>query len=816
MAGTTGTHKDRKRTRRSKCDGCHDLVFPRDKLGVPITIITQDGPASHIASIKAIVKSMGRGCQICFAILKAIDTLLLPYLTKPPNSGPVPIPAKADKFRFLAYTPGVFASLNGVSIRERNAQPVQIHVNIRMLLIAITASEFAIGKAWPLGDVTAVKFNFELFSDHLAPVPFDGIVPGRRVPARLTSKRRQRLVSEWLDECAKNHPHCAKPLPGDGWSQQWRPRRLIDLGGNPWNAVRLVDAADTTGHYMTLSHAPESPDRTTYLMLCQDNLARFKKRINWRDLDPIFQDAVVVASEQKIRYLWIQELCVIHGDAADWHWHVEQAHRIFGYSHLNIALTRSGQPRETCLGTRWLVKDKGIEVQDIEIQVFKDNKPYKIFARLELHLPYKYFHDKHQTARFKYHQCTDEPFPDYYPLLGDTKFVQEQIVAPRTIHIDETEFAWECRTTTACECRASSSEINRQKTCPVPMFKRALVGKPIGNSPDDLAGLWDAFRTIYAQKDQHSVGGRLCRLSGLASCLQPLMKKRYVAGLWANTREQLARELLWYIRSVSDASTVSQFIRRGHCGVEKPSWSWVSMRILHSYYVASAETMFDDDDDFVCDPDFHVRSIANVAPSGVADGENSLHGLSWQLHVSGTLITGKLGTRRHGFRGHGMRSYKFIAANAEYFPPPLPPATRDQPPPPPPAVRPAPQLIEIPPRTLDDPLFPAGDVMLDCSSFDSERRDSGAAVLSSSMRDDGSFSTSPAFTWAYFLLLGRIQRSGEAQSDARRAPKIEVGLALRRAGDGRTGAFERIGVFWLVSGKEGLFDQGQVQDIVLV
>ncbi|OIW32737.1 hypothetical protein CONLIGDRAFT_277029 [Coniochaeta ligniaria NRRL 30616] len=822
-AGPRKAPKAPKQTRQGKswekkCKGCLNLKFIQDRHGETKTFSGPFGPTNRVLSLKDIVKSMSAGCQICFAILKAIDALIMPYINGPPESPAELFPSspKAHKFHFLAYLPGKWPRLSYISLLERKGLPVQVHVNIGMLLFGIADDKFGIGKAIcrdgfaAAAGATDLQFVFELFSDQLAPAPFHGIAPARRVPARLSSARRRRLVKEWIDGCVKNHPHCCEPLRGqedDDKTQPWRPKRLLDLGDSPMTSIRLVDGAGTSGPYATVSHA-FNPRGSSDLVLDVCNLLELLgERIRWRDLPPVFQDAVVIASEQNIRYLWIHALCVIQESPQDLNWHTEQAHRIYGHSYLNIALERSTHLHETCLGTRWLNRGKGAEVQDVEIPVFKDAKPYKFYARPAVHHreSHRIFH--YEPSYFPYHRPRNQKDIPDCPLLDSTDFLQEQIIAPRTLHIDTTELAWECRVETGCECCPSTTDIDAESFLVIPSLKLALASK--FSDPDYFtpSQLWDNIRNSYIQKTVQRTGraeeDRLSPLVGLGSCVASRFNMRFAAGLLFNNSDDLASQLLWYL----GAAITTGLDDNGHddngrgrkrvsCRKHVPSWSWASIATEHSYSVGSPETMFDGyargcfarDSDFQPHSiDFQPHSIDNTKPPGIAPkqpGEPCLHAHSWQLPVSGRLITGKIATRRHSKLYPSTGIYQFIAANAESFPPPLPPPPSQEPPS---GGRKAP--TDLPPPS---PPFTAGYVMLDCDDFDAERRASAAAG-------------SAGFTWAYFLLLGRVARS-----------VVDVGLALRRAGDGKTGEFERIGVFWLAAGPRGLFGEAQVQDVVLV
>jgi hypothetical protein len=805
MPAKAGLRKAPKQPRQRKCKACFDLDFPRDD-GDTKLFSSPYGFTNRVMSMKDAVTSVGGGCQVCFAILKAIDSLIMPHINGPPQPpaerfSVVP-PPKSSKFPFLAYVPGPYIRLSYISLRvKRGELPLQVHVNIPSLLYGIPDDKLGFGKAKLKktfeGEATELSFNFELFIDHLDPAPFPGIPPARRVPARLSSDRRRRLVKGWIDDCVRNHPHCCKPLPGqenDDQTGPWRPKRLLDLGDNPRNAIRLVDGTGTAGPYATVSHVWNRRRGVSELELDSHSLPRLmEERIRWRDLPPVYQDAVVIASEQNIRYLWIHALCVVQNDVEDLNWHVEQAHRTYGHSYLNIALERSTHLHETCLGTRWLDRSQGVEVQDIEIPVFKDGKPYKLYARPAVH--YRESHSKWTV--FPYHYWfAPQDFPKR-PLLESMDFVQEQIISPRTLHVDTTEMAWECRVQTGCECDPSTTDTYEAFSL-VARAKLTLVGHSSHPWYRKTSQLWDAIRSTYirrtVQKRPFTEEERLGSLVGLASCMQPLIGERFVAGVFCDGDDAFARELMWYIgpAAMTSGQELNQPSRRRvDCECYTPSWSWASIVTENGHTVRSADDMFESGCEglgFMSDRYFHARHIVTAKPEGIAPklpDEPCFHAHSWELGVSGQLIECKVNTQPHARLVPSTGMYKFIAADAEYFPRV-------------PADLPLLDEIPEPPTFITDWDAMAGDVMMDCDYFDAERRATAT---------DG-------FTRAYLLLLGRVDWS---RYDFGGAPvEVNVGLVLHRVGDGKSDKFQRIGVFWFHEYFMKLFDGAQVQDIVLV
>ncbi|KAB5540236.1 hypothetical protein GE09DRAFT_252723 [Coniochaeta sp. 2T2.1] len=760
---------------------------------------------------------MRRGCQICFAILKGADDILMPLVKQspPPPEAPSSTP---PKFRFLDCMPDNVSKHNGFGLRERGQLPLQVHVAFSIFEGDIDENKTGYIKVTDVWDhqidfpiYCEVEFDFELFSDCSAPtVPFPGIFPARRVPARLISKRRQRLVKAWMDDCTKNHPQCCWPLlalEDDGVSIAWRPKRLLDLGDNPRNRIRLVSGEELgpePGPYATVSHVSIPRDDSATVLNQWCNLKEGGE-IRWRDLPPVFQDAVVIASEQRIHYLWIHALCVKQDDESDLNLHIGEAHMIYGHSYLNIAIERSSSLQETCLGTRWVDESRGTELHDSEISVFKDGKPYKVYARPSVHHPENPFISSLNPARFSYHLPRSQSRVPPCLLLDSASFVQEQLISPRTLHMDKPEIAWECRVKTGCECQPSTANISVDYGCQFAMLKLTLARNlpiPCYSTPMQF---WEGLRGLYIHKVSKGPDDRLSPLIGLAACLQPVLNRTFIAGLFAKTRDDIARELMWWVGASPafglDEKKDKPGRRRVTSRLYQPTWSWTSIVTQHLYRVRSVEAIcnfygcsFVRHEDFQCHGYTNDKMRHKEPDSSV---EPHLHAHDWKLKLSGKLITGKIATLPHNTLYPSTGIYKFIAANTPDLAsqPPQTTSTPQQKPD-------APVVKYLPPASEAKCNFPAGNMMLDCDEFDRERKGLAAAVLL-------------GYTWAYFLLLGRVKRPhlGEKPDGA----DVHVGLALQRARDGKTGGFERIGVFWLASGEAGgLFDEGQVQHVALL
>jgi hypothetical protein len=78
--------------------------------------------------------------------------------------------------------------------------------------------------------------------------------------------------------------------------------------------IVLVETSAENGRYITLSHCWGS---SKTIETRKKTLPKMKHSIPWSTLPRTFQDAIAIAQELSIRYLWIDSLCIIQDNIAD-------------------------------------------------------------------------------------------------------------------------------------------------------------------------------------------------------------------------------------------------------------------------------------------------------------------------------------------------------------------------------------------------------------------------------------------------------------------------------------------------------------------
>jgi len=222
------------------------------------------------------------------------------------------------------------------------------------------ARVLAVQICWPGGDsrYTGTRFKVWTDEDYLWEKS-QGIHPIGKIGPNTVSVISFDVAREWLRRCLDFHPEL-EGCPDQ--AQQFRrmfcnsteetklgPSRVLDCfagapihdmaseqGHTPYasalesvprngssSSCRLVDFADTDGKYATLSYCWGSLDYKTFVTT-EKNVESRRYSIEDSELPRVFQDAIRVARNLRVRYLWIDALCILQDwfkppeDQIDW------------------------------------------------------------------------------------------------------------------------------------------------------------------------------------------------------------------------------------------------------------------------------------------------------------------------------------------------------------------------------------------------------------------------------------------------------------------------------------------------------------------
>ncbi|KAF2496512.1 hypothetical protein BU16DRAFT_460375, partial [Lophium mytilinum] len=119
------------------------------------------------------------------------------------------------------------------------------------------------------------------------------------------------LSNYWLETCLSEHKDCHSFQAS---SDRKLPSRVINVGSTDEHPFLHQTEPSQTGVYLTLSHRWSNHVMTTTIATLDDRQAS----IPLDSMPPNFCDAVLVTRKLKIRYLWIDSLCIIQDSPDDW------------------------------------------------------------------------------------------------------------------------------------------------------------------------------------------------------------------------------------------------------------------------------------------------------------------------------------------------------------------------------------------------------------------------------------------------------------------------------------------------------------------
>ncbi|ORY15302.1 heterokaryon incompatibility protein-domain-containing protein [Clohesyomyces aquaticus] len=384
------------------------------------------------------------------------------------------------------------------------------------------------------------------------------------------------LASFWLHRCLSAHPHCC--MPNAGRSTPFVPTRLLDVDGGIVCLVETKEFDEQTRdrRYLALSHCwGKIPIITT----CRENFNHHLSEIPFANLSRTFQDAVTATRKLGFRYIWIDSLCIIQGDTADWEVEAATMSDVYRNATLTIVAAHAAGGAVGCF-----------EERDGLLQFpFLVDVPHRA---ANTPIP-------QQAARILF-TCYGrskglgdaEP-----PLYGRAWVLQEQLLSPRMLIFDGPQLRWECLEMHGSECSPIGG-LSRQTG-----YMKA-IRSGIMNDADffDLPTIDDP---VFAAKIQHQywcfavmdythrgmtqLPDRLIALEGIGQALAAKTKDRYLAGLWLN---HFFIGLLWSIPYEREFTTTTPdaFDIEANKTVRQteslgPSWSWASVTVPVVYQV---------------------------------------------------------------------------------------------------------------------------------------------------------------------------------------------------------------------------------------
>jgi hypothetical protein len=384
-----------------------------------------------------------------------------------------------------------------------------------------------------------------------------------------------KLANEWIKQCFENHPRCpgkddeliarferlgvqddkvketfAPAVFRDFYpkGRRYLPTRLIDVGPpDDAKKPRLCLGQDVgeDKRYITLSHC-WGEDTSGILKTTRATIDERLLGFEMESLPQNFRDAIVMTRKLKVRYLWIDSLCIIQDSKEDW----EQESATMGEVYSNCYCTLAATASKDSSAGLFSPRDSNM----ISPCVLTFSSDTGLSEKIIIHPPYPI-------------GSTMEEFSlKNEPLLCRAWTMQERDLSPRTIHFASKQLMWECRSQKATEADPS---VAFGTSFMFPLNGASHFVNALTAGSNNYMTHWYALVRDYSDRAITYPLDKLPALSGLAKKFQELTGDVYLAGIW---KEDLVRGLCWQTQSLSYDSSRETDEEE----YRSPSWSWAS------------------------------------------------------------------------------------------------------------------------------------------------------------------------------------------------------------------------------------------------
>ncbi|CZR68726.1 uncharacterized protein PAC_18625 [Phialocephala subalpina] len=415
------------------------------------------------------------------------------------------------------------------------------------------------------------------------------------------SREAFKRAFDWLDHCAKYHDHFNE---ADS-STKFIPSRFLDVGqpDPSWSASAvtpekqrkdarryLYDADLSRVHLIEARGKFREPVQYAALSYCwggdldgvittvKETVDKHCQKIAVSLLPRTLQDAITVCRGMRIRYLWIDALCIVQDDDKDWRREAAQMRHVYS----NSLVTLAAHPASSC-------KDGFLGKQD---RAEKNVHPDQGEAQMALRRA-----DTTNEERVG--------ISGVHPSETDHTLHWLRVVALKMV--------WECSKAHFCECShvegysgkenpmtktwlgdlPAVNPVVKPKTWTLMPHTDRKIKVPLVDSCD-----WMDFVMEYTGRELSRSSDRLVALSGLALSLQASPSESnatlsygqwtaddqpkslwpiYLAGL---IRTFLPQQLLWYAQDRRKVTTIADLplpVFPRPTPYRAPTWSWASI-----------------------------------------------------------------------------------------------------------------------------------------------------------------------------------------------------------------------------------------------
>lgn len=242
-----------------------------------------------------------------------------------------------------------------------------------------------------------------------------------------------KLAKTWLDKCLTTHAPCKRSAS----HSSALPSRVLDVECQMSSSgLSLCSSEGLHGPYVTLSHVWGHSQIITTTLATLDKRIR---SISMGDLSQTFRDAVFVARQMSIRYLWIDSLCIIQDSVDDWNAEASKMGQYYMNAFFNIAAVSSADGDGGCFKAR-----DALTLTPCPVSIRFPNLPERdVYTGKRVFVRPSVSWDPDPVKEFRGSQRP--------PLWQHAWVLQERLLSPRTLQFSSMQMSWKCRMAEASE-----------------------------------------------------------------------------------------------------------------------------------------------------------------------------------------------------------------------------------------------------------------------------------------------------------------------------------------------------------------------------
>ncbi|PVI06739.1 HET-domain-containing protein [Periconia macrospinosa] len=370
-------------------------------------------------------------------------------------------------------------------------------------------------------------------------------------PGPINFAMRKDTVLEWLKECQTNHPKCKDALK----AQTSVAARMLEVKSeNGELRVRLVSSMQgpmrNHSPYFVLTHCWGGVEIEA--KLTAEKLEVYHKNIDVSTLPKTFQEALEITNALQCRYLWIDSLCIVQGDAEDWAKESRKMAAIFKGAQMTISASEASNSRDGC----------GISNLLSPAKVFTINRrtkerPARFFS---LRLEPQGIGNEYEMHRLFWRS----------PIHTRAWIFQEKILSHRILHTTQSQLFWQCATQVESE---DGTLDTRHKSCrgwdrdvllthvPDYLFQPESWGTNIRHR-------WWGWINEYQRRILTNPTDRYAAFAGVTEHYRSLTNDTPIFGLWDR---DLHLHLAWHAHLADHREPMKPLEER-----RNPSWTWMT------------------------------------------------------------------------------------------------------------------------------------------------------------------------------------------------------------------------------------------------